>query len=112
MELFSDKITRNRFYDLVKSGNLENTENCRTLSGGEKQRLSFLRSINFDKRILIMDESFNMVQNDMKKEILKTINEDSELTVVYISHDHSDYISGFTRIFEFSNKKVNVSNIR
>ena len=70
------------------------------LSGGMKQRVSIARAIAYDPDILLIDEPFKALDEDMKKsvaEYLFSVMEDK--TVIMVTHDASDtYYTDHTAI--------------
>ncbi len=60
------------------------------LSGGQLQRISLARSLLLKPKILICDESVNMLDASVKIEILKllrTMQEKMNLTIIFVTHD-------------------------
>jgi zinc transport system ATP-binding protein len=61
-----------------------------TLSGGERQRVFIARALAADPQLLILDEPATGVDMAAKEEfyaLLKTLNADLGLTIVFVSHD-------------------------
>jgi len=60
------------------------------LSGGMQQRVGLARALAADPDIMLMDEAFSaldpLIRTEMQDELLK-LQEDSERTIVFISHD-------------------------
>ena len=60
------------------------------LSGGQLQRISIARSLLLRPKILICDESVNMLDAPVKIEILyllRKLQEKMDLTIIFITHD-------------------------
>jgi len=60
------------------------------LSGGQLQRISIARSLLLKPKILICDESVNMLDASVKIEILELLRvfqEKMNLTIIFITHD-------------------------
>ena len=60
-------------------------------SGGELQRLAIARMLLNMKEIIIMDEPTSALDNDVKREILDIVLENTRNTIfIYITHDPND----------------------
>ena len=77
------------------------------LSGGQKQRICLARGLASSKPIIILDESFNKLDNNTKKHLLTNLKDKyKDKTMLYISNDleiinYADniiYIDGKTTI--------------
>lgn len=67
------------------------------LSGGEKQIVSFVKTILKNPKILILDESFTMLDKIKKEKIMKYIKKyrkENKITVLQITHDTNDILYG------------------
>jgi ABC-type sugar transport system ATPase subunit len=75
-----------------------NLSNCwktkaENLSGGEKQRVALMRAIFSDPRIIILDEPFSALDDNMRKEsrsLLKSVLSELNIPVLLITHDQND----------------------
>ena len=99
------------------------------LSGGQLQRISIARSLLLKPKILICDESVNMLDAYVKVEILdllRKIQEKMDLTIIFITHDlgiakkfcNRLLVMNYGQIIEegdsatvFSNPKNNVTKV-
>ncbi len=82
------------------------------ISGGQKQRIGIARALYFDPKILILDESFNAIDETTSKKILKNIiNLYPDLTIILITH--SKILAKMTKkIYKLNEKKqLNYINI-
>ena len=76
------------------------------LSGGEQQRVALARSLAPEPQILLMDEPFNALDDDLKDDLYretKNIIKEKEMTVLMVTHDKAE-----SQIF--SNKIINLEN--
>ena len=65
------------------------------LSGGQQQRLALARAVASQPEILILDEPFNAIDNNLKSELWDMLlNLQSELgfTLLFVSHDTNDVL--------------------
>lgn len=65
------------------------------LSGGEKQRVSIARALITQPKLLLMDEPFNQIDAAFRDELqrdLKEIVEETDLSVILVSHDPSEVL--------------------
>jgi len=67
-------------------------DNGTDLSGGEVQRICLARSILFDSDILILDEAFANLDNEISKDIYENIFEDKDKCVIVITHSFKDFV--------------------
>jgi ATP-binding cassette subfamily B protein len=60
-----------------------------TLSGGQRQRASLARALAIQAPILILDDALSSVDNQTATAILENIAQESQKTVIFISHQLS-----------------------
>jgi len=83
---------KERAMDALKQVGLNHVANSypSALSGGMQQRVGLARGLAVDPDIMLMDEAFSaldpLIRTEMQDELLK-LQEGSERTVVFISHD-------------------------
>ncbi len=74
-----------------------------SLSGGEQQRVALARALILNPQVLLLDEplsSLDPVFHEGAKQLLKTIHEDMDITIVMVSHNFGDvlYLANRTAI--------------
>lgn len=74
---------------------LEEKKNSKVkyLSGGQKQRVALARALAYPSEILLLDESFNAQDSDLKKSIMDFIKSELEKeskTLIYVTHEEAD----------------------
>jgi ATP-binding cassette subfamily B protein len=57
-----------------------------TLSGGQRQRASLARALAIQAPILILDDALSSVDNQTATAILENLAQESQKTVIFISH--------------------------
>lgn len=85
---------------LVKLNGLEDRK-PNQLSGGQQQRVAIARGIVLNHKILLLDESLSALDPNLKKEMqieLKKIQQDLEMTFVYVTHDQGEALTMSDRI--------------
>ncbi|MCL2862300.1 MAG: ABC transporter ATP-binding protein [Firmicutes bacterium] len=79
------------------------------LSGGMAQRVALLRAFLYPSKILLMDEPFKGLDEDMKKTIVETFKslwQDEKRTTLFITHDIYEANDIGDVIFSFPNKPI------
>lgn len=98
------------FFSLVgtkQASQLQNSDNCQLLSGGEKQIISLARAITTNKEIIILDEPFSAIDKKRKNKISKYILKMKDKTIISVTHDTSEEcLSMFDVIIKMDNGKI------
>ncbi|MFH6651054.1 ATP-binding cassette domain-containing protein [Streptococcus suis] len=71
------------------------------LSGGEKQRVSILRAIIANPKVLLMDEPFSALDPISKAQLqglIKELHEEFKMTTVFVTHDMDEAVKLADRI--------------
>ena len=83
-------------------------ENGQRISGGQRQRIGIARAIYRDTNILILDESFNSLDDKTKKTILNNL-KSLKKTIILITHDKKETIF-YDKVLLIENKQITKIN--
>lgn len=100
----SKEIKKKRVAELLHAVQLEGFEKrkIREMSGGQKQRVALARALAADPKILLLDEPFSSLDENLRcemAELVRKLHREMGLTVVMVTHDKeeamkvSDYIA-------------------
>lgn len=82
-------------------------EKSSNLSGGEKQRLAFIREVIFEPSILILDEPTSSLDNENRDIIFSYLNKiKDKTTILIVSHDR-EFLEFSDYVYNLSNKNFN-----
>lgn len=87
-------------------------QDCRSLSGGEQQKVSIARALIRKAEILLLDEPTTYLDCDFQTEILellKEIRNESRLTMITISHDPAHLKAVSDRILRLKHGSLQVA---
>ena len=76
------------------------------ISGGEAQRVALARTLVTKPKILLLDEPFNGLDDELKWDIYPDVNKvlnDNKITTVMVSHNKSEVKDLSDRIFNLKN---------
>lgn len=93
LQIFNDKLSRNRAADLLSMVELSEDflyRKITTLSGGEKSRISLARTFVSRPEVLLLDEITSSLDYTLVREIERLVmklQQEHELTVIWVTHD-------------------------
>lgn len=109
-----NEIPDDEIYDLVNKFSLYTEEdkidldkqiNNKTLSSGQMQKISFIRSLLNDSEILLLDEATSNL-DDRTKKLIFDILKDENITIINSTHNKNDFDYDFElKIFVEKNKR-------
>lgn len=79
------------------------------LSGGERQRVAIARALINEPEVLLMDEPFNQVDaafRDALQQDIRQIVDDSDITVILVSHDPAEVLAMADDLIVMRNGKI------
>lgn len=86
-------------------------ENGKNLSGGQSQRIALARALIRNRGMIVIDEGTSGVDTETAEEIMNSLVNNPELTVVLITHDiGSTYFSAIDKKYSVENGSVKLMN--
>ncbi|MEG0855564.1 MAG: ATP-binding cassette domain-containing protein [Terrisporobacter sp.] len=105
------EVDKKKISNLLKRFNLEEewlNKNVESLSGGEKQRVAFIRNIMFTPDVLLLDEVTSALDSTNTKIIEDYVKElnDKGVTILWVTHNKKQSETIFNRRITISKGKV------
>lgn len=100
----------------LKLAEIEHKANAvaKTLSGGEKQRVSLARAILYDAPVFLFDEPFSSLDTSLKKsliEIVKNLAKTRNKSIIFVSHDITEIACLADKIAVLKNGTLTVTDL-
>ncbi|HEX6587183.1 MAG TPA: ABC transporter ATP-binding protein [Solirubrobacterales bacterium] len=79
------------------------------LSGGQQQRVALARAIVNEPRVLLLDEPLGALDLKLREQMqveLKAIQEEVEITFIYVTHDQEEALTMSDRIAVFNDGRI------
>ena len=81
------------------------------ISGGQRQRIGIARALYNNPNILILDEATSALDNKTEKELINSVRDLKDKTVIMIAHRLTTLVD-CDRVFELVDGKLNLKNIK
>ena len=85
------------------------SEKGSNISGGQIQKISLARALNFNPTLLILDEATSALDLETENKILNLLKQMSNLTCIIISH-RKETLAFCDLIYEIEDKKILIKN--
>lgn len=107
----SDEEIRTKVKAMLEMVNLKGFErrSISTLSGGQQQRVAIARALVNEPRVLLLDEPLGALDLKLRKDMqteLKNIQQRTEITFIYVTHDQEEALSMSDTIVVMANGKI------
>jgi ABC-type Fe3+/spermidine/putrescine transport system ATPase subunit len=104
-----DRVEKAKMY-LDKIG-LEDYEKFypHELSGGQKQRVALARALATNPKLLLLDEPFSSLDNELREEIrswVKNLLKEQEITAIFVTHDKEEAMMMGDQIIVMGEQKI------
>lgn len=67
-----------------------------SLSGGEKQRIAFVRNLLFQPKVLLLDEVTSALDHENRQiiyDIIHSLNQNNQITILWVTHNEEEFLS-------------------
>lgn len=67
-----------------------------SLSGGEKQRIAFVRNLLFQPKVLLLDEVTSALDHENRQiiyDIIHSLNQNKQITILWVTHNEEEFLS-------------------
>ena len=104
-EIRQIKFDKEHAISLLKDVQLDQSfldKKITSLSGGEKQRVAFVRNLLFLPEVLLLDEVTSALDEENSQiihSIISKLNKENNVTILWITHDRNEYLTSNRRLF-------------
>ena len=103
-----EKEIKEKVMQMIERVNLKGFANRKTnnLSGGQQQRVAIARALINNPRVLLLDEPLGALDMKLRKDMqieLKKIQQESNITFIYVTHDQEEALSMSDRVVVMDN---------
>jgi ABC-type sugar transport system ATPase subunit len=93
--LYDKKYRKERVEEILEMLNLTQHRDKlpKYLSGGQQQKVAIGRALSIEPEVLLLDEPFSSLDTIQKRDLIEEMRhlfEDSEMTVIFVTHDLDD----------------------
>jgi len=103
-----DKSLAKKLLEITNMTSFKNTMPI-NLSGGQKQRVSICRALMGKPKLLLLDEPFSALDENIKEKLYKEllyIHKEYNITTIMVSHDKNEIYTLASRHIEFKNANI------
>ena len=106
-----EKEIKEKVMQMIERVNLKGFANRKTnnLSGGQQQRVAIARALINNPRVLLLDEPLGALDMKLRKDMqmeLKKIQQESNITFIYVTHDQEEALTLSDTIVVMSEGKI------
>lgn len=92
IKLVNNKEDKKKINEVIELTGLSGLQNYypEQLSGGQKQRCAIARALYYSQELLLLDEAFNNLDQEIKKKLIadvKAINVASKTSIILVTHN-------------------------
>jgi len=107
----NDKEIKQKVNNLLKLVQIKNLSNRlpHELSGGQRQRAALARALAIEPKILLLDEPFSALDDNLKIELrrwLHKLKKETNITIIIVTHDQEEALDIADRVVVLNNGAI------